>query len=127
MVYAETSEDPGREAGQFPGVEQSLVTAEALHGDFVVEGENGFETVRIQRGEVVGVSDSSITVRSEDGYEQSYVVVATTERAVEPEQGATVLVTATVTGEKATARSIDSAERQGLPPGMGGDREQPGR
>ncbi|MEU3272638.1 hypothetical protein ABZ639_17500 [Saccharomonospora sp. NPDC006951] len=128
-VYAGTSGDPGGGPpgnAQLPGGQQ-LVTSEALHGDFVVDGENGFETVRTQRGEVVEVSGSSITVRSEDGYEQSYVADSATDRTVEPEPGATVLVTAKVTGEKAIADSIEPVDPRGSPPGMNGDRGQPGR
>ena len=44
-----------------------------LHGSFVVEDpDGGYQTVLTQQGEATEVSDSSITVRSEDGYEATY-------------------------------------------------------
>jgi len=45
----------------------------ALHGTFVVpDGEGGYRSVVTQRGEVTAVSDTSLTVRSEDGFVATY-------------------------------------------------------
>ena len=45
----------------------------ALHGTFVVpDGDGGYRTVVTQRGEVTAVSDTSLTVRSEDGFVATY-------------------------------------------------------
>ena len=47
----------------------------ALHGDFVVSnGSNGYKTERLQTGTVSAVSGTSLTVKSTDGYTQTYVV-----------------------------------------------------
>ncbi|MCY7372254.1 MAG: hypothetical protein LH461_00900 [Spirochaetaceae bacterium] len=45
----------------------------ALHGTFVVpDADGGYRTVVSQRGEVTAVSDTSLTVRSEDGFVATY-------------------------------------------------------
>ena len=50
-----------------------------LHSEGVVKNADGtFQTVLEQRGTVEAVSDSSITVKSEDGYSQTYTVNAET-------------------------------------------------
>jgi len=47
----------------------------ALHGELVVaDGNGGYRTVEVQRGKATAVSGSSITVRSEDGFTQTYAV-----------------------------------------------------
>jgi hypothetical protein len=47
----------------------------ALHGEFVVPaGDNTFQTLAVQRGRVVAVSARSITLRSADGFVETYVV-----------------------------------------------------
>ena len=51
----------------------------ALHGSFVVpDGSGGYRTVVMQRGSATKVSDTSITVRSDDGFEQTYAITADT-------------------------------------------------
>jgi hypothetical protein len=51
----------------------------ALHGSFVVpDGSGGYRTLMMQRGAATKVSDTSITVRSEDGFEQTYAITADT-------------------------------------------------
>lgn len=50
-----------------------------LHGSFVVpDGSGGYRTLVMQRGAATKVSDTSITVRSEDGFEQTYAITADT-------------------------------------------------
>ena len=45
----------------------------ALHGTFVVpDGDGGYRTVMTQRGEVTAVSETSLTVKSEDGFVATY-------------------------------------------------------
>jgi len=45
----------------------------ALHGTFVVpDADGGYRTVVTQRGDVTAVSDTSLTVRSEDGFVATY-------------------------------------------------------
>ena len=52
----------------------------ALHGTFVVPDTDGsgYRTVTTQRGKASKISATSITVRSDDGFEQTYVVASTT-------------------------------------------------
>ena len=50
-----------------------------LHSESVVKKADGsFETVLTQRGTVDAVSETSVTVRSEDGFTQTYAVTAET-------------------------------------------------
>lgn len=50
-----------------------------IHGVFVTPKQGGgYQTVHTQRGTVTGVSSTSITVKSEDGYTKSYKVTAST-------------------------------------------------
>ena len=46
----------------------------ALHGEFVVQTPNGYKTIDLQRGQVTAVNSTSITVKSVDGFERTYVV-----------------------------------------------------
>ena len=49
----------------------------SLHGEFVVpDGAGGYNTVLTQTGTVTAISPTSITVRSEDGFSQTYVIPA---------------------------------------------------
>ncbi len=44
----------------------------------VPDGSGGYRTVVMQRGAATKVSDTSITVRSDDGFEQTYAITADT-------------------------------------------------
>jgi hypothetical protein len=85
----------------------------ALHGQIVVaKPGGGYQTIDIQRGQVTAVSDSSITLKSADGFSKAYAVRSST--IVDAQRGgissvkvgnqATVL--ATVSGGAATATRI---------------------
>jgi hypothetical protein len=45
-----------------------LLRKNTLHGEVVVQTKEGTRTVAVQRGEVTEISDSSVTVKSTDGY-----------------------------------------------------------
>lgn len=45
-----------------------------LHGEFVVKKDDKFQTMVTQKGKVTEVSNSSITVKSEDDFSRTYVV-----------------------------------------------------
>ena len=47
-----------------------------IHGEFVTRNSsgNGYQTIATQVGEVTDVSESSITVKSEDGYTKKYSI-----------------------------------------------------
>ena len=77
----------------------------SLHGEFVVpDGMDGYSTVLSQSGTVTAVSTTSVTVRSDDGYSQKYVIPQPTGPA--PALDARVSVRATRTGQTATVTSI---------------------
>src|SRR4051812_44566505 len=85
----------------------------ALHGEFVVpKSGGGYQTVDSQQGKVTAVSKDSITVKSEDGYTKSYAVTSDTMVNADRDgisavkNGDDVAVTATVSGNKATATDI---------------------
>lgn len=63
---------------------------EALHGEMVVKADDGtISTVRTIRGTVTAVSDTSITVKAEDGYTGTFAITADTEvRVGLPQRGA---------------------------------------
>jgi len=84
-----------------------------VHGQVTVpKSGGGFQTVDVQRGTVTAVSSSSITVKSADGYSQTYAVSGSTEVNAQAagigtvKVGHTVGVMATVSGKTATAASI---------------------
>lgn len=70
---------PGNGAGQGKAAKSKAAKAQHLHSESVVKKSDGtFETVLTQRGTVDAVSESSVTVKSEDGFTQSYAVSAET-------------------------------------------------
>lgn len=69
----------GEMFGGLGGLDALGQLGEALHGSAVVKDDDGsFVTYEAQRGQVTAVSASSISVKSEDGYEHTYVVNDTT-------------------------------------------------
>lgn len=96
------------------------------HGSAVVKDRAGTtKTVDLQNGKVTAVSDTALTVKSDDGFSQSYVVVAAT-RVTKDWQGSTassiktgdtVMVIATETGGQHQATLI--ADGVGGPRGHG--------
>jgi hypothetical protein len=70
---------PGKGNGQQKPAKDKAAKAQHLHSESVVKKADGtFETVLSQRGTVEAVSESSVTVKSEDGFTQSYAVNAET-------------------------------------------------
>jgi hypothetical protein len=105
----------------------------ALHGEFVVrDGSGGYRTMLTQRGTATKVSDSSITVRSEDGFTATYAVTATTRVGATRdgvgsiEVGADVVVMAEQKGEAATALAVADLDSWGRPGLRLGQREEMG-
>ncbi len=69
---------PGGQHGAIGGPSPAAVGSTSLHGEFVVpDGSGGYSTVLTQTGTVTAISPTSITVRSEDGYSQTYVIPGT--------------------------------------------------
>jgi hypothetical protein len=86
----------------------------SLHGEFVVpDGAGGYTTELTQTGAVTAISPTSITVRSEDGYSQTYVIPSTAGNAGPPPFAvdARVIVRATRTGQTATVTNIGNAQQ----------------
>jgi hypothetical protein len=84
-----------------------------IHGEFVVPGrDGGYQTIATQHGEVTAVSPTSITVKSEDGYEKAYdvsdatVVTAGDNGIDDVKVGDKVMVLATVADGKYQARQV---------------------
>jgi hypothetical protein len=85
----------------------------ALHGQFVVpKPGGGYQTIDAQRGTVIAVSTSSLTVKSRDGYTKTYQVTSSTRVDAQRagigslKTGQTVSVLATAHGSSATATQI---------------------
>ncbi|MGN9907921.1 hypothetical protein ACTMTJ_10275 [Phytohabitans sp. LJ34] len=91
-----------------------LLRKNVLHGEVVVQTKDGTKTVAVQRGEVTEIGDSSITVKSTDGYTASWSFAADLHvvrhsSTVKPEEIATgtqVGVAGAKDGEKFVARLI---------------------
>jgi hypothetical protein len=105
--------------------------AGAVHGEVVVpDGSDGWKTVVFQRGEATNVGDSSITVKSDDGFTETYdvpsgtVVGALREGLSSIKTGDQVLVLADKAGSTPTARSVVDLDSVGR--GIGGLMRGPG-
>jgi hypothetical protein len=90
-----------------------LGPAGAIHGSFTVKGPRGaYETIDTQYGTAEAVSSSSITVKSEDGFSQTYVVSSSTIVDAKPngiqsvKVGDTVSVQGLVSGSSVTAERV---------------------
>lgn len=53
-----------------------MLRKNVLHGEVVVQTKEGTRTVAVQRGEVTEISDSSVTVKSTDGYTATWKYAA---------------------------------------------------
>jgi hypothetical protein len=79
----------------------------SLHGEFVVrDGMGGYATVLSQTGTVTASSPTSLTVRSDDGYSQTYVIARPA--GPPPAINEPVAVRATRDGQTSTVTAISS-------------------
>ncbi|MFB9180493.1 DUF5666 domain-containing protein [Dactylosporangium sucinum] len=116
----------GGPGGGFPGGRGGMErggTHGALHGDFVVKDSSGkYVTYRLQTGTVTAVSDTSITVKSEDGYSTTFAVNDSTKvgngsgKIGDVKTGNTVTVVGTVDGTTVTATRIADTSLRGNKP-----------
>ena len=99
---------PGSQRGAIGGPGPAAVDATSLHGEFVEpDGAGRYTTVLTQTGTVSAISPTSITVRSEDGYTQTYVIPSTAGNAGAPfAVDDQVVVRATRNGQTATVTNI---------------------
>jgi len=113
----------GRFAGGPGGAAFGL--ANALHGDFVVSVNGAYVTDRLQTGTVTAVSATDITLKSTDGYTQSYAINSGTtvdngSNAIgDVAKGNTVTVIAALSGSTATANTIEDTTLGGGARGFG--------
>ncbi len=84
-----------------------------IHGSFTVKGPSGtYETFDTQYGTAEAVSSSSITVKSADGFSQTYAVGSSTIVLAEPDGiqsvkvGDTVSIEGLVSGSSVTAQRV---------------------
>ncbi|MGJ7905345.1 hypothetical protein ACOQFL_02560 [Actinopolyspora sp. H202] len=105
----------GRGNGNTTG--SGAVLSDAMHGEFTVRTEQGtYRTKRLQRGTLTAVDDTEITVRSGDDYRRDYAVNSETvvdsgrTSLDELEQGQSVTVVATLSGDDATATTISGQQ-----------------
>jgi hypothetical protein len=112
---------PGGQQGAIGASGPAAMGAMSLHGEFVVpDGAGGYTTEVTQTGTVTAMSATSITVRSEDGYSQTYVIPNTAGNAGVPfAVDDQVVVHATRNGQTATVTNIGNPP-QGGPLGPGG-------
>jgi hypothetical protein len=90
-------------------------------GQMVVGGPMGsLDHGEFQTGEVTAISADSITVKSEDDYEQTYVIDDETQVASGIEKGDEVTVIATTEDDKTTAETVMEF---GAMPGQGNRRD----
>ena len=98
---------PGAQRGAIGGPGPDAAGETSLHGEFVVPDGGGYSTVLTQTGTVTAISPTSITVRSEDGYNQTYVIPPTAGNTGAPfAVNDQVVVRATRNGQTATVTNI---------------------
>src|SRR4051794_1839788 len=113
--------------GKLRGGGHRLGMGGALHGSFVVpDGSGGYRTMVMQRGAAAKVSDTSITVHSEDGFEQTYAITADTGVGADRQgvngiaKGADVVVMGEKKGSGVTALHVADLTQLGHLFGPGG-------
>jgi hypothetical protein len=91
------------------------VGATSLHGEFVVpDGAGSYTTVLSQTGTVTAISPTFITVRSDDGYTQTYVIPPNPGGSTPPfAVDDPVTVRATRIGDTATVTNISNPQLGG--------------
>lgn len=137
---AGTDDDTGGvERHGFRGGPGLLGMGGAIHGELVVpDGNGGYQTVVVQRGTASKVGSDTITVKSDDGFTQTYDVPADTgvgalrEGLGSIKTGANVVVMAEKKGGSLTATHVMDLDSIGARGGFGfrhggdGDGDGPG-
>lgn len=94
--------------GAKAGHKKGALSGRGLHADFVVKGRAGtFITAASQRGQVTAVSPTAITLKSDDGFTRSYVIVTGTKVSQDHAQ---VDLAAVTTGAKASVVAVKNAD-----------------
>lgn len=111
VVYASTGAGhdggPGHQGGP-PGWGGPGGSERTVHGANVVsDGEGGFTTELTQTGDITAATATSITVRSADGFSQTYLLDTDTRKPAQGlNNGDQVSVRATQRGGAATATAV---------------------
>ena len=111
---------PGSQHGAVGGPGPASFGPPSLHGEFVVpDRAGGYATELTQTGTVTAISATSVTVRSVDGYSQTYVIPNTPGSAGAPfALDDQIVVHATRNGQTATVTNIGNPPQGGpLAPG----------
>ena len=112
---------PGQHGGM-GGPGPDAVDGTSLHGEFVVrDGAGSYTTVVTQTGAITAISPTAVTVRSEDGFSQTYGIPTTAGNAGAPPFAVNdqVVIRATRNGQTATVTNIGKPQQYG-PAGPGG-------
>jgi hypothetical protein len=120
------SEGKGKSEGKANKVRPDKAKrGQTLHSESVVKNSDGsFQTVVSQHGTVESVSESSITVKSEDGFNQTYVINAETKITKLPALGADGAPPTDGTGKRVKPSTITPGEiKAGDPVRIGGVRD----
>jgi hypothetical protein len=78
-----------------------------LHGDITVKTKDGTKTIAVQRGTVTAVSATSLSVKSTDGFTETWVLNSKTKVRVD--------------GRSSSASSLKTGEELGVAGGMTGN------
>lgn len=109
---------PGNAIGDHPGRKlrfaRAAVRRNMLHGEATVQTKDGVKTVEVQRGEVTAIDATSITVKSTDGFTETWIFgdqfhVVQHRSSVQPSAikvGTVVGVAGNTDGKTSTARLI---------------------
>ncbi len=123
---AGTDDKGGLERHGFRGGPGLLGMGGAIHGELVVpDGNGGYRTVVVQRGTASKVGSDTITVKSDDGFTQTYDVPADTgvgalrEGLGSIKSGANVVVMAEQKGSSLTATHVMDLDSIGARGGFG--------
>lgn len=101
----------GQGDGLGPLMRGAMGLGNVQHGEFTVQDNDKATVMTLQRGEVTKVSDTSVTVKSEDDFTATYVLGDDTRgRAANLEVGDSVVVVAEKAGAKAV---LVAASRRG--------------
>ncbi len=114
-------EMPGVPPGGGFSAAQMTAASAGLHGELVVaDGKGGFSTLLTQLGRVTAISPTAITVRSEDGFTQTYELLpgAHADRSIVVSEE--VSIQATRSGQVATATTVNARSGPGGPFGPPG-------
>ncbi|MEV4708552.1 hypothetical protein [Actinoplanes sp. NPDC049316] len=67
------SASPGEPGAHRPGVRR-LLRKNTLHGEVTVQGKDGVRTIVVQRGTVTAADGKSVSVKSSDGFAQTWTL-----------------------------------------------------